>query len=225
MKIGHASDLHGHYERLERVEAPDVWVLTGDFFPNVGRQYTGRIEAEAERAYQLRWWRHKGPSVVRRLRGRPVVVCDGNHDFIPLAHALRNAGHPAPVFDVEAGAPIDLQGHRFAGFRAVPWIQLGEWVGEQHSFDAEIERVWAHDPTILVTHAPPAGILDGGFGIAPLTTALTHRPHKIVLHLFGHIHEHGGQEHEELGVRFVNGSLGVRVLEISEGSGEATPRD
>lgn len=216
MKIGHASDRHGHYERLERVETPDIWVLTGDFFPNVGRAATGRIEAEAERGYQLRWWRHNGPSVVRRLRGRPVVVCDGNHDFIRLASALRRAGHAAPVFDVEAGAPIEIDGQRFSGFRAVRRIESGEWVGEQHGFDAEIDRVWAHDPAILVTHAPPGGILDGrGLGIPPLTSALTYRPHRIGLHVFGHIHEDGGREHSEVGVRFVNGATKVMMVEAS----------
>jgi Icc-related predicted phosphoesterase len=220
MKLGHVSDLHGRYQMLEDVEMPDAWVITGDFFPNKGRGPAGRIERDAEVDHQLRWWRHKGPSIMRRLGGRPVLWVGGNHDFVNLAALLRVSQYEGGAFDV-ADKAVDLGGHRFAGFREVPYMN-GEWVGEAHDLSEAVSRAMDADPTVLLTHAPPAGILDDdgmgtmghGGGVSPLTSALTWLPHRIVAHLFGHIHAHGGRDIEELGVRFYNGAEHVRIVEI-----------
>ncbi|NBR00758.1 MAG: hypothetical protein EBT79_10020 [Actinobacteria bacterium] len=220
MKIGHASDLHGRYEKLERIELPDVWAITGDFFPNRGRGPAGRIVAEDEVGHQIRWWRHRGPSIMRRLGGRPVLWVGGNHDFVSLAGMLRMSRYAGAVHDV-ANQPVDIDGHRFAGFREIPYMD-GEWVGEAHDLSEVVDRAMDADPTVLLTHAPPAGILDDdgmgahghGGGVSPLTTALTWRPHRVVAHLFGHIHEHGGRQVEEMGIRFVNGAGCVTTVEI-----------
>lgn len=218
MKIGHASDLHGRYGMLDRIDLPDVWAITGDFFPNEGRAATGRIVAAAEVDHQVRWWRHKGPSVMRRLGGRPVLWVGGNHDFVSLEKMLKSSGYEGDAYDVTLG-PVDIGGHRFSGFREIPYID-GEWVGESHDLSGVVDRVVDEDPTVLLTHAPPAGILDGGphsghgGGVSPLTTALTWRLHRVVAHLFGHIHEFGGRQVEEMGIRFVNGAEDVRLVEI-----------
>jgi Icc-related predicted phosphoesterase len=220
MIIGHASDLHGRYSMLEGVELPDAWVITGDFFPNRGRDQTGRIEREAEVAHQVRWWRNKGPAVMRLLGGRPVLWVGGNHDFVNLAGLLKVSKYAGGAFDV-ADTPADIGGHRFAGFREVPYMS-GEWVGESRDLAWRVAGAMDADPTVLLTHAPPAGILDDdgmgtrghGGGVSPLTTALTWRPHRIVAHLFGHIHEHGGRDTEEMGIRFYNGAEHVRLIEI-----------
>ncbi len=220
MILGHASDLHGRYSMLEGVALPDVWVITGDFFPTKGRGQTGRIEADAEIDYQVRWWRNKGPSVMRRLGGRPVLWVGGNHDYVNLAGLLKMSKYEGATFDV-AAAPVDFGGHRFAGFREVPYME-GEWVGESHDLSDVVARAMDADPTVLLTHAPPAGILDDdgmgtmghGGGVSPLTTALTWRPHRIVAHLFGHIHQHSGRDVEEMGIRFYNGAEKVRLVEI-----------
>ena len=220
MKIGHASDLHGRYGMLDGIDLPDVWCITGDFFPNKGRGLEGRIVAADEVDHQVRWWRHKGPSIMRRLGGRPVLWVGGNHDFVNLAGLLRVSKYAGGAFDV-ADKPIDIGGHRFAGFRQVPYMN-GEWVGEAHDLSDVVAQAIDADPTVLLTHAPPAGILDDdgmgshghGGGVSPLTTALTWRPHRIAAHLFGHIHEHGGKQVDEMGIRFVNGAGFVTTVEI-----------
>lgn len=55
MIIGHFSDLHGHLNWLDPVlqarGLPDVFVCSGDFFPNQTRGIVG-----AEVRYQTRWF-------------------------------------------------------------------------------------------------------------------------------------------------------------------------
>lgn len=221
MKLAHISDMHGRYQMLEGVELPDAWAITGDFFPNKGRGPSGRIDPSTEVDHQVKWWRHNGASIMRRLGGRPVLWVGGNHDFVNLAGFLKMSQYEGAAFDVAAEA-VDFGGHRFAGFREVPYID-GEWVGEAHDLSEVVSRAMDADPTVLLTHAPPAGILDDdgmgtmghGGGVRPLTVALTWRHHRIVAHLFGHIHEHGGQSVEEMGIRFYNGAAtSPRIIEI-----------
>lgn len=214
LRIGHFSDLHGRYETLDQVtETPDVWVSTGDFFPNWDPTFR---DQEEER--QTRWFRHKVQPIRRRLRGRPVLVVDGNHDFAPLAKLLDRWG-------VEAYAvgerPLDYAGWRWGGFAEIPWIR-GRWNREieRGDFRAVVGRVFdGADPEILLTHAPPDGILDAvdaaHIGIEALTVRLAYGSHRVRHHFFGHVHETGGQDAEVMGVGFHNSATRARVIEIT----------
>jgi Icc-related predicted phosphoesterase len=197
LKVLHSSDLHGSrraYKSLLRWSEPfDVWVDTGDFFPTSGRNARGagpRIEPGIERAHQIRWWRYKdlGRRLTEWLDGRPVICVSGNHDFLNLS-------------------------------TEVMWID-GEWAGEQHDFLDLVQQTMASDPDMLVTHAPPAGIADGydGYGIPPLTTALTYREHRVRYHFYGHAHEHGGRVTNEMGICFVNGACRIALHEVQDRS-------
>lgn len=214
MKIGHASDLHGDIGGiLASHGSPDVWVLSGDICPNETR---GIVACEVP--FQTGWFREVADALVARFADRPVLVVPGNHDYIDLAALLRSRGVDATMVTPEG---VEVAGVRFAGFREVPWM-AGEWNGECRDFADIVDRTFGSDPEVLVTHAPPAGILDDdgmgsgghGGGITALTTALTYRPHRVRAHLFGHIHEHGGRDVEEMGVRFFNGAEHVRFFEI-----------
>lgn len=222
MKILHSSDLHGKYKRLLQDHKDtdfDVWVDTGDFFPNrcSARALTGRVSASEEIAYQRRWlqWTNLPERLTDWLQGRPAVILPGNHDFVSLAEALFQVG----ANEWEPQSPFELQGFTFAGFREVPYL-IGEWAGEVHSFEEQVSAVCQASPDILLTHAPPAGILDAPHksalhcGIDALTTAFAYRGLSPTLHLFGHVHEHGGQEAEEMGIRFVNGAGFARIVEL-----------
>ena len=86
-----------------------------------------------------------------------------------------------------------------------------------------VDRTMACDPHILVTHAPPDGILDRrGYGVPYLTSYLVYRHHRVQQHFFGHAHKYGGHTRREGGVTFVNGAT-VRptVYDISLDEEEA----
>jgi Icc-related predicted phosphoesterase len=215
MKILHSSDLHGSYKPLlAALEGDyDIWIDTGDFFPNKTRGTA--IEA----SYQTRWfggYKGLGERIKARIGNRPMISVPGNHDFVNLAHLLTRSGVQAfditdPIFN-PSFPPFSFHSVRFAGFREIPYI-AGEWNGEAHCFDDQINRVAATNPDILLTHAPPSGVLSDQWGIPALTTYLFYQPHRIKLHLFGHVHEHGGEEVTEGGIRFVNGATTIRTVE------------
>ena len=208
MRIGHFSDIHGNIRKLlASSELPDVWVCSGDLFPNETRG-----DRDIEPAFQAAWFKGVVDSLIARLGGRPVIWVGGNHDYVNLVELLRENGYEA-AYDATV-APVDIGGHRFAGAEGIPWI-AGEWRTEEQDLTPMVDRVFEMDPTILVTHGPPAGILDAvGYGNRPLTTALAYRPHRIVAHLFGHAHDHGGQSIHEMGIHFFNGAEHVRFIDV-----------
>lgn len=213
MRIGHFSDLHGNLGKFFATnEVPDVWVCSGDLFPNITR---GDVNVEPD--FQKAWFNTVAGRLMARLGGKPVVWVGGNHDYVNLATLLCEQGYNN-AYDVTAAA-LDLGGHRFAGFSEVPWI-AGEWNGEVHELGPMVDQAMDADPTILVTHAPAAGILDDDFGGGhgcgnrPLTRALAYRPHRIVAHLFGHIHAQSGRDIEEMGIHFYNNAEMVRFFDV-----------
>lgn len=209
LHIAHFSDAHGTaVSLLGSTPTPDVWVSSGDFFPNASR---GNLAVEPP--FQTKWLATNGAKIRAAFRGKPVLVVNGNHDFIPLTPALRDLGVDAIDIPLDG---LDYMGFRWAGFREIPYIR-GEWAGESYQdvLGALVDRAFAADPDILVTHAPPSGILADEWGIHPLTPALAYRPHKIRYHLFGHVHEFGGRTTEEMGVTFSNAACSVRHLHLS----------
>lgn len=210
MRIAHVSDLHGHYSTLDRLEggAPDLWVITGDFFPNKTRGH-----AVTETRWQTNWFGYKSFSIRRRLLGAPVLLVPGNHDYANLAGLLRRDGVDAREVAPEG---CTFGGLRFAGFGHIPII-AGEWNREsttQELYDLT-HRTLDCDPDVLLTHAPPDGILNGRYpGIGPLTTALTYRPHRVTHHFFGHSHEDGGKSVEHMGITFVNSATTLQRVDL-----------
>lgn len=221
MKIWHASDTHNRPSIVKTVADVecDVIVLTGDILANKGRVDparggTGRIEPHLERKYQDQWFRKVAKKWAVAFAGRPVVYCPGNHDFIDIGPWLAHYGH-TNLHVISAEIPcVEVLGKRFAGFREIPWID-GEWMGETHDLQEPVDRAFACDPDVLVTHGPPAGILAGqfGYGNAALTSALTWRHHMIVAHLFGHEHSDCGVT-TEMGILFSNAAATGRLIEI-----------
>ena len=215
MKIGHFSDLHGRYEILEKIpdeSLPDVWLNTGDFFPNFVYGDRGR-DAEC----QVKWFGHKYESIVSRLRGRPLLSIDGNHDFVRLGSLMKGRGYFAQNITPEG---LEFGGLKFAGFHQIPFIG-GYWNGEiqQDEFKPLVEKVFEFKPDILVTHAPPSGILDAGIssaGSSILTSKLTHNTEPNPrFHFFGHIHECSGRQIELTGTTFVNSACCIQIIDVT----------
>lgn len=223
LKIGHFSDVHGRVDALisgiddhrKNNSDPDLWICTGDFFGNVTR---GVVSAEKE--YQHRWLHtplQDGSVIVRLIEALapiPLLWVPGNHDYINLSWELANMGYPAYEVTPEG---VDLMNLKFSGFRQINYI-VGEWAGESHSdqLAALVSRTWNSNPDILVTHAPPSGILDStkGYGIVSLSNAYAYKDHKIQAHFFGHCHEDGGKEVEVMGVRFFNNACRLKFIDL-----------
>lgn len=220
LRILHTSDLHARTDFLldaMRTMEWDVWVDTGDFFPN---RTAGNRHVEP--GFQTRWteWPALGPKLVKILRDRPLLSVAGNHDYISLAQVVRKAGGVA--HDINQG-PVTVEGLTFAGFSGIPWI-AGVWNGEtpQEGFVPRIAAVLELQPQVLLTHAPPAGVLDqddygesiDGYGITALTSALFYQEHTVRHHFFGHIHEQGGKILTLNNITFHNGAEHAIVHEI-----------
>lgn len=220
IRIAHCSDTHDKPSTVRQVASTDadLILLTGDCISNRGRVNGEGIIPAREVKYQNSWFRKQAKKWAKDIGDRPVLAVHGNHDFISVARWLRHYGVTVHVIDADNPC-VELFGIRFAGFREIPWM-AGEWAGETHDLAPCVDRAFDCDPDVLVTHAPPGGILDrdsadeGGYGIVPLMTALTYRPHRITHHFFGHAHKSGGKIVDEMGIRFINGAGHCRVHEV-----------
>lgn len=209
MKVGHFSDLHGNGSVLKALPVlPDIWVSTGDFFPNKTRGHT-----EIEPSFQREWFELNKKSIIETLGGKPIVSIDGNHDFVSLVDLLQEEDYPA--FQANSKEIVMLNGTRFAGFREIPFI-VGQWKGEV--WESELRELsykcLSLNPDILLTHTPPANICSEHYGSNALLAALQYGKHNIKFHLFGHDHDGVGVV-EEMGIFFSNAATTFRLIETS----------
>jgi len=221
IRIAHISDTHDNPRIVRQVAncEADIILITGDCMATHGRvpdyrsyTHSHRIDHGVERRYQRSWFRKQAKKWAPDFKGRPVVAIRGNHDFIGYTKWLEHYG--ADVHEITDATPmVEVLGIRFAGFRQINHI-AGEWTGEEFDLRPFVEKALACDPNVLVTHAPPGGILDEGYGISELTTPLFYGEHRITHHFFGHSHYAGGLVLEEGGIKFVNGAGHCIVHEV-----------
>jgi Icc-related predicted phosphoesterase len=211
-RFAHISDTHGSIRKLGGIEDDaEIIVFSGDILPNLPRP----IHADSQRVHQQSWLRGHREDFLRAIKDRPVVCQDGNHDFTRLAEMLREFGVDAHQVTPEG---VTVAGIKFAGFRHVPFL-YGEWAGETHDFDEVLDRTFASNPDILVTHAPPSGLLDISgngheYGIRGLTRALQWCPHNIRMHLYGHAHRSGPKVVREMDITFSNAATGMNHITL-----------
>jgi len=196
MDIVCIADTHGLHDRI-KVPPGDILVHAGDF--------TERGEP-AEVDLFLDW-----------LENQPhphKIFIGGNHDAYLEQHpdyfAAQVRAIPRVTYLEDSGAII--AGLRIWGSPVQPWYF--QWAFNRHR-GPEIRHHWdliPLDTEVLITHGPPAGILDRNFrgerhGCADLLDVINTRLTKLRLHVFGHLHPDGGQCINRDGRLFVNAAV------------------
>ena len=213
VKIAHVSDTHSRPEIVLGFadSDADLLVISGDCMDEVGSFMTSKgVQAK----WQDGWMKSQAPSWVKAFKGRPVVAVRGNHDHTGYAKWLKHFG--ANVYEItDEVMHHDLLGLRWAGFRQVPYIN-GCFAGESRDLSPYVDKVRNLRPDVLVTHTPPFGILDEGFGCPHLRAYVSSKDHNILAHMFGHCHQDTG--YLKAGrVLFSNGSGALREFEVLGG--------
>ena len=190
MIIDCISDLHGFYPELE---GGDLLILAGDYTDN------DRVPSWCS----LFEW-------LSRQQYRKKVLIGGNHDnfltqCIPTEEARQLIGMDADDFEYLCDSGTEFAGLKVWGS---PWTRTFPGINpncKAFTFDLEIQMrekfaLIPEDTDILITHSPPYGILDGVsdyMGVRHCgSTSLEYRLGQVLprLHVFGHIHEHGGKQ-------------------------------
>jgi len=219
LKILHTSDLHGRISEIikkHEFDDFDIWIDSGDFLPDHPEFAIRKIATEDSRTYQRQWLFKKIPHIQKWLNGRTMLSIRGNHDWIDLTkHFGKN------VISAEKG--IEINGTKFIGFNEIPNCGNFFWneVHPYYGFDEVIQKVREYEPDILITHAPPNGILDiikgpipHNLGIVMLRRFLLEEKHNIKYHMFGHIHFCGGNKVRHNGINFYNGACRATNIAI-----------
>ena len=179
MKFLHISDSHGLHRKLENLPKADILIHSGDFT-------MGGSEAEA--IDFMNWlcdlpYKHK------------IFIC-GNHD--ECLYGANVSGLDSNVHYLN-NSGLEIKGYKFYG---IPMFMRDSKNRDKHYSEIPV------DIDILITHAPPFGIMDfdgrRNYGSEVLLQKVSEISPK--LHLFGHIHNaHGIQEMN--GTIFSNGAI------------------
>jgi Icc-related predicted phosphoesterase len=133
------------------------------------------------------------------------IFIGGNHDFC-LEETTKTGIQkrlPKNTFYLQ-NSGTKIEGLNIWGSPVTPYF-LGMAFNERRGND--IRKVWKKIPAttdILITHGPPLGILDNGFGCEDLLQKVT--TVKPKLHVFGHVHEQTGII-QQAGTEFINAAL------------------
>lgn len=193
-RIVHFSDWHGRWQELPPA---DLYVCTGDMYPNsracmwADKDPETRMQIEVAKRMPL-----------RVPNGTPTLLVRGNHDYANLIDLF---GHGDEFRDPTS---LMIGGLRFGGFRGVPPI-CGEWADEMGEAEIEHRCNQLGPVDVFVTHAPPAGRLDNGYGSKALRDYVDRV--KPRAHLFGHIHEAAGVTRVG-GTTFSNAAMTINEL-------------
>lgn len=191
MEITLISDLHGNKPELP---GGDLLIIAGDL--------TSRDTIEEHEEFCK--WASKVPYT-------KIVIIAGNHDNNISADMIESTTRCYYMEDSYSsfeglkiwGSPWTLQ---FKG-------QNPDCMAFSYPLQIQMEEKWEEIPDdvdILVTHTPPFGIMDQAYAwyrkVRTGCPSLLKKVKEIKpkLHVFGHIHEHGGKTKEYDGTIFVN---------------------
>ena len=199
------SDTHSHHHDV-RVPDGDILIHAGDF--SLDRY--GQIEMKA--AYDFFGW-------LGNLPHKHKILVAGNHDFVFEKSVLVAKTLHESITYLE-GDYVTVEGLKIWGG---PWTpRFFDWAFNVDRGEA-IARYWSHipkDTDVVVTHGPPAGILDVGsakFGSQSagcVDLAYHIKRVKPQLHVFGHFHPSYGV-HVEDDTTYVNASVVNEKYELA----------
>lgn len=232
-RILHISDLHGNLEPIHKViasgESFDWIVMTGDMPIHFNKNWSWNdyfermVDAPAEAKDQRDWLISTLKPLIDKIPHTKSIYINGNHCFCD----------PSGIFDItlyKGAMTMEIDGIKVGLAVGIKPLQY-EWHEElpEPEFEALLNGL---DPTIqiLITHAPPSGILDlthynnerigyiclyqktfGLMGVEPQFTNLK-------MHLFGHVHESFGTKSMDFDANrkivFSNASCGYNILEF-----------
>lgn len=173
MRLVIVSDTHGLHEQHGIIDA-DILIHCGDLCGGAGR---GQDELE-----RLDAW-------FARQRVGDILVIGGNNDL----SVERRLSRGQPVFQharLLHDQGVEIGGLRFYGSPWVPELSGMAFYADRRALRA----AWAAIPgdlDVLITHTPPAGVLDrsssgAGLGCPQLAEAVAARAPRV--HAFGHVH-------------------------------------
>jgi len=200
MKIFATSDIHGNKELIHllmieiiKKEAIDALIIAGDVAPkNFDSSYAFS---------EIKLKQRGGVREICKLLQKakiPVFMLIGNDDHISddeWDKMLRDCG----ILNLNM-ASYPIKGLQITGFQYVlptPWNTNNELPEEELGLSLKSMEKEINNKTILVTHAPPFGVLDkltngqhaGSSSIYKLV-----KDKQPLFHVFGHIHEAFGQD-------------------------------
>lgn len=191
MIIDCISDLHGYYPKLE---GGDLLIVAGDL--------TAR-DFESEHALFDYW--------INEQNYKKKIVIAGNHDNVLAEKRLK-----FQFCDYLCDSGTEFEGLKIWGS---PWTKTFAGMNPKcKAFTCNTEEeltskfsLIPEDVDILITHSPPFGILDGipnmydgtyfHVGSRSLDDKIFSSLKNLQLHVFGHIHEHGGKKEKNYSVR------------------------
>lgn len=218
MRIVHFSDWHWDFWHLPEA---DLYVCTGDMLPN----YTWPVYSDVERTRQeaavTRLLSNGGFRQFLGSPDAPVVCVRGNHDFIDLGRMFQDCNL---VHEFKSNEVVEVLGLKVTGHRGIPYI-AGTWNDETMRPDL-YDRWYAMRPDadLYLTHYPADDMLDGAFGahfgLEGVQNWFYYKcTTRYPVHLFGHVHECGGQVLQSGDVTFSNAAERVNVLDGSPSDG------
>jgi 3',5'-cyclic AMP phosphodiesterase CpdA len=175
MKIAAISDTHG-----ENFDAPacDVLIRAGDLMQR----------GTMQEFIQMMTW-------LRRLPAKRILYVPGNHDIIVAKEPTLCRQLMPKNATLLLDETVEIDGVRFHGS---PWVlPMENWAFMKE--DPEIREIYKRrmpeDIDVLITHGPAYLKFDGGgYGSVALLEALMCRYDRLKTHIFGHIHQDGGQK-------------------------------
>lgn len=114
---------------------------------------------------------------------KPVIIVPGNHDV--------SEWHSCKIIHNVHNKPFKYNNYNFIGYR---YTNLEIDPKKEYKDVKNLENKITHN-TILVTHAPPYGILDKSYrgnNSGSKELLKLYKNNNVILHLFGHIHHSFG---------------------------------
>ncbi len=238
MRIVHGSDWHWVFRSVPEA---DLYIFTGDMMDNYptrqgpkdrmradGVSYGWRISYENERLRQGEAVKHfvrdGGFRACLGSPDAPILCVRGNHDFMDLAPLFEGCNL---VHEFVNNEVVEVLGKRASGHRGIPYI-YGSWNDEMQRPDL-MDRVRAipDNLDLLLTHYPPALVLDmevssngrvDAYGLEGMSHVVFNKMNHGGAHFFGHIHGAGGRtekiEDPEFSMTFSNAATTFNVIDL-----------